>query len=108
STMVSPGFNAPDFKADCTIARPMRSLTLPPGFIISTLPNRSTLAPPRIRSSRTSGVRPIQSRMLFLTGMVAPAFWILDLYTEEYITRSILIYSAGIRAQRHSVLGAHR
>jgi len=38
STSVAPGLSVPFFSASAIIARPMRSLTLPPGFRLSTLP----------------------------------------------------------------------
>src|SRR5919106_719132 len=61
STIVAPGLTRPCASADSSIARPIRSLTLPPGFSDSSL--ATTLAPPGrgSRFRRTIGVWPISS-----------------------------------------------
>jgi hypothetical protein len=61
STMVPPGPSNPARSAASIMRIPIRSLTLPPGFNISSLARSvpSTSAP--IRSSRSSGVFPTMS-----------------------------------------------
>ena len=63
SISVSPGLMRPLFSASATIAQPMRSLTEPPGFRNSHFAHRvqGRCAPTRL--SRTSGVRPMASRI---------------------------------------------
>src|SRR5580765_7604576 len=62
STIVPPGFSLPSRSAFSIIARPIRSLTEPPGLTYSNLARSlgSTSAP--IESSRTIGVLPTSSR----------------------------------------------
>src|SRR6266568_404379 len=64
STMVAPGRNWPDCSAASIIARPMRSLTEPPGFRLSTLATIGVRVSELNRDSRTIGVLPTASRML--------------------------------------------
>jgi hypothetical protein len=61
STIVPPGFSAPSRSACSTIASAGRSLTLPPGFSISSLATTLHANPSATRLSRTSGVSPIRS-----------------------------------------------
>src|SRR6202030_1169049 len=56
-----PGFNLPDFSAASTIARQIRSFTLPPGLKFSSLAQISASSFPGMRLSRTTGVFPINS-----------------------------------------------
>ena len=61
STMVPPGFSAPDARAPWTIDRAARSLIEPPGFMNSALPRISQPVSSDRRFRRTSGVWPIRS-----------------------------------------------
>src|SRR5207302_1688356 len=61
STMVPPAASAPRASASSTMARAMRSLTLPPGFKCSHLASSGTGSPAPTRASSTSGVSPIAS-----------------------------------------------
>src|ERR1700689_289203 len=61
STIVSPGLSRPDFSAASTIARQIRSLTLPPGLKFSSFAQISASSLPGIRLRRTTGVFPIRS-----------------------------------------------
>ena len=69
STMVPPGFSSPARSARSTMARPIRSLTDPPGFRYSTLASRVGASPRPSRESRTSGVPPTTSRIESYTSM---------------------------------------
>ena len=60
---VWPGFSAPLLVASSMIAKASRSFTEPAGLNASTFTNISTCFG-GIRLSRTTGVRPIVSRML--------------------------------------------
>src|SRR5438552_17637663 len=62
STIVPPGFSAPARSAASTILRPMRSLTLPPGFSVSSLARTVGRTPWVTLWRRTSGVFPTASR----------------------------------------------
>src|ERR1051326_7856422 len=64
STIVPPCFRRPSFSAASTMARPMRSFTLPPGLKNSSLASTGQGRSFATRRSRTSGVRPTVSRML--------------------------------------------
>src|SRR5438105_6021181 len=64
STIVPPGFSRPSRSAASIIRWPMRSLTLPPGFSISSFARMVGLTPVVTRWRRTSGVFPIASRKL--------------------------------------------
>src|ERR687887_860384 len=64
SMIVPPGFKRPARSAASIIRRPMRSLTLPPGFSISSLARIVGLTPAVTLRRRTSGVPPIASRKL--------------------------------------------
>ena len=59
STNVMPGLNLPDRSASSIRATPKRSLTLPPGFRISSLATILPGNPRAIRESSTNGVPPI-------------------------------------------------
>ena len=59
SMMVDPGFRRPSFSAASTIAKAGLSLTLPPGFVVSTFAITGHGIPSVTRTSRTMGVRPI-------------------------------------------------
>src|SRR5215211_8055332 len=62
STIVPPGLSRPSRSAASTIATAGRSLTEPPGFVVSILAMRSHVSPRPTRASRTSGVSPMRSR----------------------------------------------
>src|SRR5437868_5493219 len=64
SMIVPPGLISPAFSAASSIAIPMRSFTLPPGFRYSSLASSTGRNPRARRFSRTKGVLPITSRML--------------------------------------------
>ena len=59
--MVPPGFSAPSRSACSIMASAGRSLTLPPGFSISSLAATLHVSPSVTRLSRTNGVSPIRS-----------------------------------------------
>ena len=59
SMMVPPGRSQPRCSASAIMARPTRSLTLPPGLSDSTLTDTVAGTSSASRRSRTSGVRPI-------------------------------------------------
>src|SRR3989304_2933648 len=61
STIVSPGLRRPLFSAASIMLRAMRSLTLPAGFIDSTLATTSAQSGWTTRFSRTIGVPPTRS-----------------------------------------------
>src|SRR5213594_3411463 len=62
--MVPPGRSWPVRSASSIMVRPIRSLTLPPGFSSSSLARIVGLMPAVTLCSRTSGVFPTRSRML--------------------------------------------
>ena len=62
STIVPPGRSRPSCSAASIIARPMRSLTEPPGFRNSSFARSSPGTSRESRSSRTIGVEPTSSR----------------------------------------------
>ena len=69
SMIVPPGFSSPARSAASIIGSPIRSLTEPPGFSISSLARMSGCRPTGPRSrvtrvSRTSGVPPTRSRIV--------------------------------------------
>ena len=64
STIVPPGFSFPSCSAASIIASPIRSLTLPPGFMNSSLASSVGSRSAPTRWSRTSGVLPTRSRMV--------------------------------------------
>src|SRR5207245_2448034 len=70
--IVPPGFNSPFASASSIIFSPIRSLTLPPGFIISSLASARQGTPAMIFGSLTKGVFPIVSRMLSKTRIARP------------------------------------
>src|SRR5207245_8235669 len=70
--IVPPGFNSPFASASSIIFSPIRSLTLPPGFIISSLASARQGTPAMILGSLTKGVFPIVSRMLSKTRIARP------------------------------------
>src|SRR5919197_4579285 len=70
STMVPPGLSRPARSAASIMGRPMRSLTLPPGFSISNLARTVGRTPWVTRRRRTSGVWPMASRNVSSTGTV--------------------------------------
>ena len=63
SMIVPPGASRPSRSARSTMARPMRSLTEPPGFRYSTLASSCGATARPTRDSRTSGVPPTVSRI---------------------------------------------
>src|SRR5438094_8486247 len=65
--IVPPGFNNPFASASASIFSPVRSLALPPGFIISSLASARHGTPAMILGNLTKGVFPIVSRMLSKT-----------------------------------------
>jgi hypothetical protein len=69
STMVPPGLSSPERSARSTMARPIRSLTEPPGFRYSTLASRVGARPLPSREQRISGVPPTTSRSESYTSM---------------------------------------
>src|SRR5205807_1144984 len=66
SMMVPPGRSLPVRSASSTMVRPIRSLTLPPGFSCSSLARMVGLSPAVTLCRRTRGVCPTRSRMLSL------------------------------------------
>ena len=64
SMIVPPGFKRPFASASSIIFSPIRSFTLPPGFIISSFARTRHRASAMIFGSFTRGVFPIVSRML--------------------------------------------
>src|SRR3989442_13970358 len=70
--IVPPGFNSPFAFASSIIFSPIRSLTLPPGFIISSLASARQGTPAMILGSLTKGGFPIVSRMLSKIRIVTP------------------------------------
>src|ERR671918_2612027 len=74
STIVPPGFSRPARSAASIIRRPMRSLTLPPGFSISSFARRVGRRPREILFRRTRGVSPIASRNELRTSNGPPSF----------------------------------
>src|SRR6266550_5475523 len=64
STIKPPGFSFPARSAASIIARPMRSLTEPPGLKNSAFPNTGVRIPRVTLLIRISGVQPIVSRTL--------------------------------------------
>src|ERR1700749_4217159 len=62
STIVAPGLSFPSRSACLIIARPIRSLTEPPGFRYSSLARIRAWPGGDSRSSRTIGVPPTRSR----------------------------------------------
>ena len=62
STIVPPGFSLPSASAFSIIAKPIRSLTEPPGFRYSSFARSRGRTPRPIASSRTIGVLPTSSR----------------------------------------------
>src|SRR5262245_29447723 len=58
-----PGWSRPSCSASATMARAIRSLTLPPGLRNSHLPRTGTGRPAATLWRRTSGVLPIRSRI---------------------------------------------
>src|SRR4029077_19720173 len=62
STIVPPGFSLPSRSAFSIIARPIRSLTEPPGLMYSNLARSLGATSAPIESSRTIGVLPTSSR----------------------------------------------
>jgi hypothetical protein len=65
STIVPPGLRRPAFSASSIIVTAMRSLIELPGLKVSTLASTvASVTPLVIALIRTSGVRPIVSRML--------------------------------------------
>src|SRR5467141_4131342 len=64
STIKPPGLSFPSRSAASIIARPMRSLTDPPGLKSSDLPNTGVRIPRVTLLIRISGVQPIVSRTL--------------------------------------------
>src|SRR5690348_8481840 len=63
STIVPPGLIFPCFSAASSIVMPIRSFTLPPGFIYSSFASTVARTPRTTRLSLTSGVLPMTSRM---------------------------------------------
>ena len=65
STMVPPGFSRPARSAASIIATAGRSLTLPPGFVVSSFTASVATRPcdSDSRGSLTIGVLPMRSRM---------------------------------------------
>ncbi len=63
SMIVPPGTSRPSCSAASTIARQMRSLTLPPGLWLSSFAHTCPPTPSScgMRESRTSGVDPMRS-----------------------------------------------
>ena len=61
STMVPPGRSSPDRSAASIMAMAGRSLTLPPGLVVSSLATTAVGSPALNRPSRTSGVFPTRS-----------------------------------------------
>src|SRR6266705_731326 len=74
STSVPPGFSRPARAAASIIRRPIRSLTLPPGFSISSLARMVGRTPWVTRRRRTRGVSPVASRNESMTSMCASPF----------------------------------
>src|SRR5207237_2744768 len=74
STIVPPGFSRPARSAASIIRAPMRSLTLPPGFSISSLANTEGCTPAATLERRTRGVSPIASRKFSRT-CIRGLFW---------------------------------
>src|SRR5258708_26645340 len=70
STMVPPGLRSPRFSASSIIARPIRSLTEPPGLSISSFATRRGLRPFPMRFSSTRGVLPTSPRTSLAMGML--------------------------------------
>ncbi len=64
-----PGFNRPSASARRTMARAMRSFTLPLGFRFSSLARTSAEPEGVTAPSRTRGVRPIRSRTVGAIGV---------------------------------------
>src|SRR5215831_3915738 len=64
SMIVPPGRSQPRLSASAIMAMATRSLTLPPGFMDSTLIQIAACSPSLTRRSRTNGVRPTDWRML--------------------------------------------
>src|SRR5437870_6864014 len=64
SMIVPPGLKSPFASASSIIFSPIRSFTLPPGFIISSFASARQGTPAMIFGSLTKGVFPIVSRML--------------------------------------------
>src|SRR3989454_2927948 len=62
--IVPPGLKSPFASASSIIFSPIRSFTLPPGFIISSFASARQGTPAMIFGSLTRGVFPIVSRML--------------------------------------------
>src|SRR5436190_7457403 len=62
STIKPPGLSRPSRSAASIIARPMRSLTEPPGLKNSAFAHTGVFTPADTRFSRISGVQPIVSR----------------------------------------------
>jgi hypothetical protein len=71
STITLPGRRRPSASAASIIARPMRSLTEPAGFIDSSFPRMVAPVPSPMRPRRTRGVRPIRSVMDSAMGTAA-------------------------------------
>ena len=65
---LSPGTSSPSRSAASTIARPMRSFTLPAGFADSSLPRIVAPVPSEMFPRRTSGVPPTRSVMDLMIG----------------------------------------
>src|SRR5258708_23045022 len=68
--MVPPGVRSPRFSAASIIARPIRSLTEPPGLSISSFATRRGLRPLPRRFSSTRGVLPTSPRTSLAMGML--------------------------------------
>ncbi len=72
STMVPPGFRRPTFSAASIIATPIRSLTLPPGFMYSSFARTVAGMPSVTLFSLTRGVWPMVSRIVARTSTGTP------------------------------------
>src|SRR5713226_9334180 len=74
STIVPPAFSMPARSAASIIRKPMRSLTLPPGFSISSLARMVGLTPRVTLCRRTSGVSPTASRNVSMARILTAPF----------------------------------
>ena len=72
STIVPPGRSFPSSSAASIIARPMRSLFEPPGFMYSSFARSVAGTSSEIRGRRTMGVPPISSRTVGYLRAIGP------------------------------------
>src|SRR3954447_18845260 len=110
STIVPPGFNKPSRSAASIIATATRSLTLPPGFVVSSFATsvHCTASALHTCGRRTSGVRPTRSRIESAASIGGSASAMSRRYPENPgAMRSSEYLRCGDRARRSFAVQRH-